>query len=93
LIIIPNPTSQTQPVVLHDGLYNANAMEGIASAMEISLIGARMRTPLPVRYVTQTEYSGELAGRGFYIYPCKIRTYLATPYIHIHCLSYREGCL
>ena len=30
-----------QPVVLAPGLFNSNAMESIASAMEISVIGAR----------------------------------------------------
>jgi hypothetical protein len=34
--------SQLQPVVLHSaGLYNINALESIATAMEISVIGAR----------------------------------------------------
>jgi prenylcysteine oxidase/farnesylcysteine lyase len=37
----PNASAQVQPVVLAPGLYNANAMESIASAMEISVIGAR----------------------------------------------------
>ena len=41
LVPITNPALQTQPVVLAEGLYNANAMESIASAMEISVIGAR----------------------------------------------------
>ena len=45
---ITDPSTQAQPVVLAPGLYNANVLESIASAMEISVIGARNAAGLVV---------------------------------------------
>lgn len=44
LLPLTSPATQTQPVVLHDhglGLYNPNSLESLATAMELSAMGAR----------------------------------------------------
>jgi len=52
---ITDAPAQTQPVVLADGLYNANALEQIASAMEISAIGGRNAALLVARQAARAQ--------------------------------------
>lgn len=42
---------ELQPIVLHNGLYNLNAIESIASAMEVSCIAARNGARLAMDYL------------------------------------------
>ena len=53
---IVDPKAQLQPVVLHEaGLINANALESIASAMEISVMGARNAARLVAELATRAQ--------------------------------------
>lgn len=60
---ITSEHQQLQPVVvMEEGLYNANAVESIASAMEISVIGARNAAQLAARSLVRENGKGSRPG-------------------------------
>ena len=59
---VTEPLAQLQPVVLHPaGLINANALESIASAMEISVMGARNAARIVAQLVEERRGRSEIA--------------------------------
>ena len=62
---IVQPERQLQPVVLRSGLFNANAIESIASAMEISTIGGRNAARLAARHLAPLKTDDAAAASSF----------------------------